>query len=158
MSFDSTAFRKTVGEFATGVTVVSLQTEEGVHGMTANSFTSVSLSPPLVLVCIDKGNTTHGLIAAHKRFAVNILAADQEAIGWWYAGRREVEANPVWNFDRAASPTLEGANAWLDCTLEHAFDGGDHTIYVGRVEALGRNEGEPLLFFRGQFRTLPAEN
>lgn len=156
VSFDSLSFRKSLGEFATGVTVVSLRTGQGVHGMTANSFTSVSLDPPLILVCIDKRNRTHALVAEAKRFAVNILAADQEDVACRYAGQ-EVQAEPIWILDRAASPVLEGALAWFDCTLVHSYDGGDHTIYVGRVDAFDRRGGRPLLFFRGQFTTLPDQ-
>lgn len=153
MEFDSMAFRKALGQFATGVTVVSLATEDGVHGMTANSFTSVSLDPPLVLVNVDKRNTTHGLVLERKRFAVSILSAAQESVSNWYAGRRDTPSGAVWRDDSAASPVLEGALAWFDCTLEFAYEGGDHTIFVGRVQRFERAEtGEPLLFFQGRYK------
>lgn len=154
MSFDSMAFRKTVGQFATGVTVVSVATEHGVHGMTANSFTSVSLEPPLVLVCVDKTRQTHGHIERAGRFGINILTKEQEPISNWYAGRRDQPVDIPWRDDVAASPVLEGALAWLDCTLAHTYEGGDHTIFVGRVEACSATGGEPLLFFKGRYTAL----
>lgn len=156
VTFDSGEFRETVGQFATGVTVLSLATSEGVHGMTANSFTSVSLDPPLILVCVDKANTTHQLIRETNKFAVNILSAEQENIARWYAGQRQEFVQPNWQFDVAESPVLEGTLAWLDCALEHVYDGGDHTIYVARVNKLSTSNGEPLVFFRGRFTSLTA--
>lgn len=155
MSFDSMAFRRTLGQFATGVTVVSLATENGVHGMTANSFTSVSLDPPLLLVCVDKRNRTHQLIQENERFAINILAEDQMDISNWYAGRRDHHVEPKWNHDVAGSPILEGAVAWLDCRLAFQYDGGDHTIYVGHVDKFELVGGRPLLFHSGRYAALP---
>lgn len=156
-TLDSREFRSTVGQFATGVTVLSLATSEGVHGMTANSFTSVSLDPPLILVCVDKKNTTHQLIHEIKDFAVNILSAEQEDIARLYAGQQIDSAQPEWQFDAADSPVLAGALAWLDCTLEHAYDGGDHTIYVARVKKLASYSGDSLVFFRGRFASLALD-
>lgn len=156
---DTLALRKALGQFATGVTVVSMETEDGVHGMTANSFTSVSLEPPLVLVCVDKRHRTHDLIPKIGRFAVNVLSEDQQDISNWYAGRRQKPVEPKWRLDRARAPILEGALAWFDCRLAMEYDGGDHTIYVGRVEdfAIEEGEGEPLLFFRGRYTRLMSE-
>lgn len=151
------AFRGALGQFATGVTVVSLHTEGGVHGMTANSFTSVSLDPPLILVCVDKRNNTHNLIQEIQRFAVNILAESQEPISNWYAGRRDQSVAMKWHHDRASSPILDGAAAWLDCRLAHEYDGGDHTIFVGAVEKFEVAGGRPLLFHRGAYTALQSE-
>src|SRR5690625_1515366 len=144
VAFDSNSFRQTVGQFATGVTVISIATPEGVHGMTANAFSSVSLDPPLVLVCVNKANATHRLLGETKKFAVNILGAEQEDIAGWYAGQRDNAIQPEWRDDLAESPVLTGALGWLDCTLEHSYEGGDHTIYVGRVEGLSFEDGDPL--------------
>lgn len=157
MCFDSLAFRKAVGQFATGVTVVSVETDEGVHGMTANSFTSVSLEPPLVLVCVDKSRQTHGLLLEKGRFGISILSREQEGVSNWFAGRRDKPVEFVWKKDETASPVLEGALAWLDCTLEHAYEGGDHTIFVGRVERFAADGGTPLLFFRGRYTSVAPE-
>lgn len=155
--FDSREFRSTVGQFATGVTVLGLTTANGVHGMTANSFTSVSLDPPLILVCVDKKNTTHRLIGEIKDFTVNILSSDQEEIARLYAGQQVESARPEWRLDVADAPVLKGVLAWLDCTLEHAYDGGDHTIYVARVKKLSSSGGNPLIFFRGRFTSLTVD-
>lgn len=157
MGFDSLAFRRAVGQFATGVTVISVETDSGVHGMTANSFTSVSLDPPLVLVCVDKSRQTHGLLLDKGRFGISILAREQEGISNWFAGRRDQEVEIGWRTDETVAPVLDGALAWLDCTLEHAYEGGDHTIFVGRVERFGSNGGEPLLFFRGRYTSVAPE-
>lgn len=155
MSVDGKALRKALGQFATGVTVVSLPTEEGVHGMTANSFTSVSLEPPLVLVCVAKKNRTHKYINEHEKFAINVLAENQEAISNMYAGGDKT-SNVNWLHDVASSPVLEGAIAWFDCTLAHRYDGGDHTIFVGRVEQFSASSGQPLLFHRGRYARFPG--
>lgn len=157
VTFDSREFRSTVGQFATGVTVLSMAAPDGVHGMTANSFTSVSLDPPLILVCVDKKNKTHHLIREIKDFAVNILSSRQEDIARLYAGQPVEAVRPEWQLDVADAPVLAGALAWLDCTLEHAYDGGDHTIYVARVKKLASSSGDPLVFFRGRFTSLTLD-
>ncbi|NLN29007.1 MAG: flavin reductase family protein [Firmicutes bacterium] len=157
MAFDSLAFRKALGQFATGVTVASVKTDAGVHGMTANSFTSVSLEPPLVLVCVDKTRQTHGLLLAEGRFGISVLAREHEAVSNWFAGRRGQAAHFVWRNDVTVSPVLDGALAWFDCTLEHAYEGGDHTIFVGRVDRFGTGHGSPLLFFQGRYTSVAPE-
>lgn len=154
MALDSREFRNALGRFATGVTVVSLQTPEGVHGMTANSFTSVSLEPPLILVCVDRRNRTHALIPETGRFGVSVLAEDQLAISNHYAGKRDESLNPRWRRDETESPVLDRALAWFDCRLHATYDGGDHSIFVGEVERMSYREGEPLLFFAGAYRRI----
>ncbi|HEX6971638.1 MAG TPA: flavin reductase family protein [Limnochordia bacterium] len=154
MGIDGWEFRQTLGRFATGVTVVSIDDGHAVHGMTANAFTSVSLDPPLVLVCIDKKNQTHALLHRFDRFAINVLAEDQEAISNYYAGRLEQGAAGRFHRPGTVAPILEGCLAWLDCTLERAYDGGDHTIFLARVEQLGRRDGRPLLYFCGRYERL----
>lgn len=154
MSFDAMAFRKAVGQFATGVTVISVPKEDGVHAMTANSFTSVSLEPPLILVCIDKRRESHKLLSDVRRFGVSILAHDQVGISNWFAGRRDQPVDVRWRHDLASVPVLDGALAWLDCSLAHAYEGGDHTIFVGRVEKFAATGGTPLLFFQGRYTTI----
>lgn len=157
MSFDSLAFRKALGQFATGVTVVSVATDDGVHGMTANSFSSVSLDPPLVLVCIDKTRQSHALVQEKGRFGMSILAEDQQPISNWFAGRREHAVDVRWRRTGVETPVLEGALAWFDCSLAHAYDGGDHTIFVGQVERFQADGGTPLLFFKGRYTTIGPE-
>ena len=157
MSFDSRDFRNALGRFATGVTVVTLWRDGSLHGMTANAFSSVSLDPPLVLVCVDKKGSTHGLIEAVGRFAVNILAEDQEHLSRYFAGKRDPAVSiPLDPTTKARSPILQGVIAWLDCELWNSYDGGDHTIFVARVETLHVSGGRPLLFFEGRYERLPA--
>ena len=153
-------FRKALGSFATGVTVITVDHEGKVHGMTANAFTSVSLDPPLVLVCVDQRARTHAHLHAKKRFGVNVLAADQQVISEYYAGaaqdhqRAEQEAGA--RFDRTAhgTPVLHGALAYLECRLHTAQDAGDHTIFMAEVEEVVVREGDPLLYYRGEYRTI----
>jgi flavin reductase (DIM6/NTAB) family NADH-FMN oxidoreductase RutF len=143
------------------VTIITVALEgEGhgeVHGMTANAFSSVSLDPPLVLVCVDNRTKTHAHLHARKRFGINVLGEDQRAISDYYArpdrthDRAEAEAGA--NFDRTphGTPVLHGALAYLECRLQSAQDAGDHTIFIAEVEDVVVREGDPLLFFRGKY-------
>jgi flavin reductase (DIM6/NTAB) family NADH-FMN oxidoreductase RutF len=150
-------FRDALGRWASGVTVVTSRSGERVHGMTVSAFSSVSLDPPLVLVCADKDSDTCTLIAESGVFAVNILARGQDELSQRFAA----QGNEARRFDGLAveravtgAPLLRGL-ASLDCTLVGTHDAGDHVIYVGRVEALRRfADGEPLLYYRGAYRTL----
>ena len=149
-------FRKALGCFGTGVTIITLDDEGAVHGMTANAFTSVSLDPMLVLVCVDRRARTHAQLHSRKRFGVNVLAESQEAISQYYANparehaKAEQEAGA--RFDRTAhgTPVLHDALAYLECRLHTAQDAGDHTIFIAEVEDVVVREGDPLLFFRGK--------
>ena len=154
MQFDSRAFRSALGQFATGVTVVSVRDGEGVHGMTANAFTSVSLEPPLVLVCVDKRNRTHALIHQEGKFGISVLEEEHEAVSRHFAGARDIPVDITWIEEGVNTPVIKEALAWLDCTLWQAYDGGDHTIFVGKVEALSAPGGRPLIFFQGAYRQL----
>ena len=144
--------------WATGVTVVTTRNPHGLHGITVNSFTSLSLDPPLCLICIQHDARAHREIPASGGFAVNILAADQATISDRFAGRAKLE-DPFegLDFDAAPSgaPVFRGALGYLDCVLHAELPGGDHTIYVGRVvHAAARGDGEPLLFYGGRYRAL----
>src|SRR3984885_12163432 len=158
MSLDAAEFRKAMGAFATGVTIITLDLEGEVHGMTANAFASVSLDPMLVLVCVDHRAATHAHLQAKKRFGINVLCEDQRVISEYYARhertheRAEQEAGA--RFDRTAqgTPMLRGALAYLECRLHSAQDAGDHTIFIAEVEDVVVREGKPLLFFRGKYR------
>jgi flavin reductase (DIM6/NTAB) family NADH-FMN oxidoreductase RutF len=163
MSVTQADFRKAMGCFATGVTVITVDYDGEVHGMTANAFTSVSLDPLLVLVCVDHRSRTHAHLHAKKRFGVNVLAENQRAISEYYAlptqthqhAEREVGAR----FDRTphGTPVLNGALAYLECRLHSAQDAGDHTIFIAEVEDVVVREGNPLLYFRSSYRTIGAE-
>lgn len=160
MSVTQADFRKALGCFATGVTVITVDHEGEVHGMTANAFTSVSLDPQLVLVCVDHKAKTHAHLHAKKRFGVNVLASDQRAISQYYAKpartHEHAEEEAGAKFDRTAhgTPVLNGALAYLECRLHTAQDAGDHTIFIAEVEDVVVREGEPLLFFRGNYRAI----
>jgi flavin reductase (DIM6/NTAB) family NADH-FMN oxidoreductase RutF len=163
MSLSQAEFRKAMGCFATGVTIITLDLEGEVHGMTANAFASVSLEPPLVLVCVDHSARTHAHLHAKKRFGVNILAANQRVISEYYArpvhvhGHAEQEAGA--RFDRTAqgTPILHAALAYLECRLQSAQEAGDHTIFISEVEDVVVRNGDPLLFFRGKYRNIGEE-
>jgi flavin reductase (DIM6/NTAB) family NADH-FMN oxidoreductase RutF len=156
-------FRKAMGCFATGVTIVTVDLDGEVHGMTANAFASVSLDPFLILVCVDHNARTHAHLHAKKRFGINILAEDQRAISEYYArldySHELAEAEAGARFDRTTkgTPILHGALAYLECRLKSAQDAGDHTIFIAEVEDVVMRAGDPLLFFRGQYRRLGAE-
>jgi flavin reductase (DIM6/NTAB) family NADH-FMN oxidoreductase RutF len=156
-------FRRAMGCFATGVTVITVDYEGAVQGMTANAFTSVSLDPLLVLVCVDHEARTHSHLQARKRFGINVLSEQQRAISEHYArpdrdpALAEPEAGAA--FDRTAhgTPVLRGALAYLECRLQSAQDAGDHTIFIAEVEEVLVRAGEPLLYFQSGYRALGPE-
>src|SRR5204863_3270341 len=165
MTLNPAEFREAMGAFATGVTIITVDLESEVHGMTANAFASVSLDPLLVLVCVDQRARTHAHLHSKKRFGVNVLAADQRAISEYYARATRVhqhaEKEAGARFDRTphGTPVLHGALAYLECRLHTAQDAGDHTIFIAEVEDVVVREGDPLLFYRGNYRAIgnPSE-
>ena len=163
MSLNSAQFRKAMGAFATGVTIITLDLDGEVHGMTANAFASVSLDPTLVLVCVDHSTRTHAHLHAKKRFGVNVLCEDQRGISEYYArperSHENAEAEAGARFDRTAqgTPILHGSLAYLECRLHSAQIAGDHTIFIAEVEDVVVQDGQPLLFFRGKYRKVGAE-
>ncbi len=145
-----------MGHFATGVTVItSIRSSGELHGLTANAFTSVSLIPPLLLVCIDKKAESYPCFDESKVFTVNVLAADQEALSRRFAVTGGDKFEGVsYKIGANAAPILDGALAYLECRVTQKIDGGDHTIYIGEIEQAETKEGKPLLFFRGGYREL----
>ena len=158
MTFDSRAFRNALGCFATGITVVTTLCPDGHHvGVTVNSFTSVSLDPPLVLFSLGRASQTYDFFVQSKAFAINVLADDQEPLSGRFS-RRDLqdrwEGVGVERWDTGV-PILTGCLANLECDKETVYDGGDHAIVVGRVRRLtSRSEGKPLLYFRGSYAEL----
>jgi flavin reductase len=156
----SREFRDGVGMFATGITVVTAVSERFGHGMTANAFASVSLDPLLVLVCVVKDALMHKVLDEVGRFAVSVLAGDQEDLARYFSdsGRPSGMAQflPVaWHpGPTTGAPLLDGALAHLECDVEAAYDGGDHTVFLGRVRWVERAnpDGDPLLYFGGRYR------
>lgn len=157
---DQTAYREALGTFATGVTVVTFSVDGVDHGITVNSFSSLSLDPPLVLWNCDVKATTHELLAEADSYAVNVLAEGQEWLSARFAGEHREMADPFVDVDvhrgETGSPLIPETLATIDCTIEERYPGGDHTIFVGRVEELevGDHEAAPLLFFRGEYREI----
>ena len=157
---DPREYRRTIGLFATGVTVVAVETEGGVHGMTANAVTSVSLEPLLLLVCVDKRARMAGYLEEGKGFTVNILREEQQALSNYFAGAWKEEAPPPFRFvEWEGLPRLEGALASLGCRVAERIEAGDHWIVLGEVTALHRGiePHRPLLFFAGRYACLEAE-
>jgi flavin reductase (DIM6/NTAB) family NADH-FMN oxidoreductase RutF len=167
MSSSQEDFRRAMSLFATGVTVVTVDYENEVQGMTANAFTSVSLDPMLVLVCVDHKARTHAHLHAKQRFGVNVLSEDQRLIAEYYArvdrdpARAEEEAGARFDRTRQGTPALRGALAYLECCLRTAQDAGDHTIFIAEVEGValrgGVGRGKPLLFFESGYRAIGPE-
>jgi len=147
------AFRRTLGMFATGVTVLTTRTGESVHGMTANAFMSVSLRPPLVLVSIDRRARLCNLLHEGTRFAVNVLEAGQASLSDHFGGREAVGEEPRFELVHD-TPLVEGALAHLVCHVVRSFWGGDHSLFLGQVEYARYGEGEPLLFHGGRYERL----
>ncbi len=153
---DPAAFRRIMGLFATGVTVVAVDVPDGVHGMTANAVASVSLEPFLVLVCVDRRARMHQHLAEGRVFSINILRQEQEPLSRYFAGSWPHNRPPEFRFQRwTPGPLLVGALASVGCRVERLLDGGDHTIVLGRVTGMHQGEsGQPLLFFGGRYRRL----
>ncbi len=148
---DQRRFRDTLGAFPTGVTVV---TAPGPAGLTTNAFSSLSLDPPLVLVCFDNGSRTLPAVRASGRFAVNVLRAGQEELAAVFASKRvgAEKFAAVTHTDDHGVPVLDGALAWIVCDLVQLVPAGDHTIGIGAVTALHADAGgDPLVFFRGGY-------
>ena len=156
MAIEKNELRRVMGHFATGVTVItSIRSSGEMHGLTANAFTSVSLIPPLLLVCIDKKAESYPCFDESKVFTVNVLAADQEALSRRFAVTGGDKFDGVsYKVGANGAPILDGALAFLECKVTQKIDGGDHTIYIGEIEQAETKEGKPLLFFRGGYREL----
>ena len=149
---DSRAFRRCLGQFATGVTVMTACHGEQLAGMSVNSFAALSLEPPLVLWSIRRESGSLPVFQQAGHFAVNVLAADQVALSNRFASSSADKfAGVDWSAGQAGAPLLAGAIAHLECQLHQVVDGGDHLILVGRVEHYARFSGEPLLFTQGRY-------
>ncbi len=158
---DPDTFRAVMGSFATGVNVVTFPGVE--HGLTANAFSSVSLDPPLVLVCVDHGTNSYELLSEGEvdGYCINMLAADQQPLGEHFAGMNELDQSP---FETEATTTavtgatvFEDSLAYADCEIWDAVEAGDHTVYFGEVQIADilNGDADGLTFFRGEWGTLP---
>jgi flavin reductase (DIM6/NTAB) family NADH-FMN oxidoreductase RutF len=153
-------FRKALGQFPTGVTVVTVEREPGkIQGMTANSFTSVSLAPLLILVCVDHRAKILPFLQKKKRFGISVLKTGQQAVSEYFARgvhSAEAEERLSIHYFRTPSgiPVLENALLQLGCSVVASHLAGDHTIFVGEVHDGETYDGEPLLYFRGEYRRI----
>jgi flavin reductase (DIM6/NTAB) family NADH-FMN oxidoreductase RutF len=157
MSIDPRKLRDALGSFATGVTVVTARALAGeLIGITANSFTSVSLDPPLVLFSLDRRAYSLRRFEECGRFAVNILDQSQRDVSTTFATPlADKFATVRYHFGRTGSPVLEDAIAVFDCSVRFRYDGGDHVIFVGEVvDLVVKTDGKPLLYFRSHYREL----
>lgn len=156
--FDPIEFRNAMGHFATGVTVVTVSDGAGgVGGLTANAFSSLSLDPPLVLVCVDQLSQALAYLTAEKTFTLHFLAADQEQTALAFAQRGPDKANGIdWHLNTRGVPALDDYLVALDCDLENAVPGGDHTIIIGRVLDIKMSDAErqPLTYYKGMMNGL----
>ena len=156
MGISPEEFRQTLSHFATGVTIVTTRDVDGrPTGLTASAFASVSLSPPWVLVCVDRAANCHTALVGHGRFAINVLTLEQEALSKRFASKEDDKFDGVrYRPGLLDLPILDGSLAALECRTVHAYPGGDHTIFVGEVEAVHTEGGHPLLYYRGRYSRL----
>ena len=163
MAVEAQTFKDAMSLFPSGVTVVTVRTAAGDYGMTASAFCSLSLEPPLVLVCVATKNETHARLLEAGGFAINILSAAQVAASNQYAGYGDKPQSDFSDHGDArgavsGAPLLAGAQVWLDCTRHAVHDGGDHSIIVGKVEGAElfatRADTQPLLYAAGRYRGL----
>jgi 3-hydroxy-9,10-secoandrosta-1,3,5(10)-triene-9,17-dione monooxygenase reductase component len=156
--FNTRSFRDALGNFTTGVTIITTLVQSGEpYGLTANSFSSVSLDPPLVLWSLAKTSRCLTAFMEADSFAVHILSCDQEGLAMQFASALEDRfADTETTAGFRGVPLLDGCSARFECEIEHRYDGGDHIILVGRVKSFEKGDKEPLLFHRGRFAKLNA--
>jgi flavin reductase (DIM6/NTAB) family NADH-FMN oxidoreductase RutF len=157
-SVTASNFREAMASFAAGVTIVTTIDSSGrPHALTATAFSSVSLSPPLCLVCIDRRSRTYQSVVRKGCFAVNILNANQQALSVHFASSVIDKFEAVrWRAgDVTGCPIIESALAWMECGVAEVYSGGDHDIFLGRVASVRVHDGKPLVYWRGSYSSLP---
>ena len=149
------AFRETLKKFASGVTVVTTAHDGEMHGLTASSFASVSVVPPLILLVLNTESRTYALLRESGTFGVSILGegAEDVAKGFALKGTKPFDSL-AHHMSKGGVPILDDAIAWLECSVESTFTGGTHEIVIGRVEASGAGPGKPLIYFERAYRSL----
>jgi len=153
MPVDDALFKAALSHFASGVTVVTTELDGAPYGMTVASFASLSLRPPLVLICIEKSVKTHDAIAASKKFGVSILDRSQQDISGRFASKSDDKFSGVDVVQRSV-PLIGGALTTIECNVTEQLPGGDHTIFVGEVVAVETREGAPLVYYRGAYHDI----
>jgi 3-hydroxy-9,10-secoandrosta-1,3,5(10)-triene-9,17-dione monooxygenase reductase component len=151
----SDEYKNALSKFATGITIITVDAGGELHGMTAAAFASVSLEPPLVLVCLEKSSRTQQLVRQTGKFAVNILSEEQDHISRKFSQRGPKPFDSLaYRTGSNGSPLIEGAIGFLECTVERVVGAGDHDVVIGLVDACETNEGNPLLYFNRDYRSL----
>jgi flavin reductase (DIM6/NTAB) family NADH-FMN oxidoreductase RutF len=155
---DASTFKAAMAKLASGVTVVTTRIDGEDHGFTATSFTSLSLDPPLVLVCAMRDHRNYEYLAKSQHYAVSVLSAADEELGLRFASSKVPDRFAGLSLERAltGAPILPSAIAWVDCRVRNVYEGGDHGIFVGEVVAAGAASGEPLLYFERQWGAFKA--
>jgi len=152
---DTSEFRRVLGHFPSGVTIVTTHDAQGDPcGLTVNAFTSVSLDPTLVLICVERAADSHGCIEGSGVFAVNVLEeAKGEGLSRRFAtwGLSDKFRGVAYREEQTGAPILEAALAWVDCRVVQAVPAGDHTIFIGEVLEADAHEGRPLVYYRGGY-------
>ena len=156
MPFDAQELRRVMGVFATGVTVITTRNADGTpFGLTANAVTSVSLTPPLLLICVDRKAESFAHFADSKVFVLNVLAEHQEELSRRFATSGGDKFTGVaYRLGHLGTPILEGTLGHVECRIVETHEAGDHVIHLGEVEAASGADGPPLVFFRGRYRRL----
>lgn len=159
MALSPDAFRNALRKFASGVTIVTVAAADELHGMTASSFASVSLTPPLILVCLDKSSRTRTLVAQTGAFAVNVLRSDHEDVSRAFSrpGLKPFATLAHRRGDNGA-PLLADAIAVLECSTYRVFEAGDHEVVIGEVTAAAAPGGDPLVYYEGTYRSLSSSS
>ncbi len=155
MGVDSKTFKAAMSRWSSGIAIITARGDDGeLAGITANSFTSLSLDPPMVLFCLGLDSTSFDLFDHSETFAANILAAGQEALSNHFAASGgDKFATVEFQAGNLGAPLLPGCLAALECRVHGKFPGGDHVIFVGEVEAVSLGEGAPLMYYRGGYRS-----
>ncbi len=160
MTVSAEQFRKVLSQFATGVTIITLKTQDGLHGLTVNAFSAVSLEPPLILICIQKNGASQAALSQAGQFVVNILSAGQRELAGRFANSKlegEQRFSGVqYRLNQKGHPILNNTLGYLECRIADEIAAGDHVIFLGQVEQAKINTGgaHPLLFFNSQYHTL----
>ena len=155
--FLAAELRSAMSRFPTGVTVITALTPDGPSGLSANAVTSLSLDPPLMLACVDRGSRTLRALEAAGRFGVNVLAGDAAELAVGFGSKAptvEKWTDVGWSESEQGIPVLDAAIVWIGCALRDVISGGDHVIVTGEVLATREREGGPLLFHGGEYRPL----
>jgi flavin reductase (DIM6/NTAB) family NADH-FMN oxidoreductase RutF len=159
MGVDPLRLRRVLSRYPTGVTVVGTRhVPSGVCGLTVNAFTSVSLEPPMVLVCVDRSSNTHACIEVAGEFSVSVLSAEQAALAVRFAQKRDDKFDGVLHrLSAGGLPLMEGAAAWVEARVEEELSGGDHTIFLAHVLRAESGDAPPLVFHGGAYGRLDGE-